>query len=185
MKSTESMESRLKRVDMHQYFLDKIETAMEKGNYIEASWLIYSCFENRYCRVLEKLKNRCKYCRKRSKCRPGDDDLALTTKIKCVKRLHENSVNCISLSFRFELFQETVDWVATRNKLMHALLCLDYYENTDELFKESAEEGQKLLEETYRSCTEFRKIFYSEDYIFEFPEAAMEGCPCKPKDKGK
>ena len=53
MKSTEAMDLRLKRVDMHDYFLNKIEESIHKQDYIAASWLIYSCFENRYFRTIE------------------------------------------------------------------------------------------------------------------------------------
>lgn len=184
MQSTETMESRLKRVDMHNYFLDRINAGMEHGNYIEASWLIYSCFENRFFRTLEKYKTFCKYCRSKSKCNnKGKNELALATKIKCVRRLHENNVTCISKVFRYELFQEILDWVEKRNDLMHELLSLEYYENTDERFKESAEIGKALLDETYESCTKYRKLFYADDYSFVFPVEAMEGCPCKPRKK--
>lgn len=182
MESTETMESRLKRVDMHNYFLNRIDTSMNNGNYIEASWLIYSCFENRFFRTLEKYKDKCKYCRGKSKCNKNrKNELALTTKVKCVRRLHDEKVPCIYDSFRYELYKEILDWIRERNVLMHDLLSLDYYEDTDKSFKECAERGKTLLDETYNSCTEFRKRFYAEDYIFEFPEKAMEGCPCKPK----
>lgn len=182
MKSTESMKSRLKRVEMHQYFLDRIDNCMKDESYIEASWLIYSCFENRFYRIIEKYRNNCKYCRSSSKCNKKDkNELAITTKIKCVRRLHDNNVTCISNSFRYGIFEEILKWVDERNVLMHELLSLEYYENTDARFKESAEIGIKLLNETYKSCTTFRELFYTEGYLFEFPEAAMEGCPCKPK----
>ena len=186
MQSTESMESRLKRVDMHNYFLDRINASMENGNYIEASWLIYSCFENRFFRTLEKYNYLCKYCRSKSRCnKKGKNELALATKIKCVKRLHENHVSCISEVFRYDIFQEILNWVDKRNDLMHELLSLEYYENTDERFKESAEIGKALLDETYESCTKFRQRFYDDEYVFEFPEEAMEGCQCKPKKENK
>lgn len=186
MKNKEPLETRLKRVKMHTYFVEKINAAMKSENYIAASWLIYSCLENRYYRTLEKYRENCRYCKLKSKCNTKkQNELALTTKIKCVQRLHENSVSCVKQSFRFGLFQETIDWVKERNMLMHELLSLEYYENTDELFRESAEIGKKLLDETYNSCTKFREAFFKEDYIFQFPEAAMEGCSCKPRKKEK
>lgn len=182
MKSTEPMESRLKRVDMHNYFLNRIDSGMKNKNYIEVSWLIYSCFENRFYRVVEKYRENCKYCRSKSKCnKKNKNELALATKIKCVQRLHDNNVTCISEAFRYDLYKEILDWVDERNDLMHELLSLEYYENTDDRFKKSAEEGLKLLTETYESCTRFRSIFYTDEYSFEFPEAAMEKCPCKPR----
>lgn len=61
MKSTEKYEDREKRVDMHNFFISKIDDAMKNKRYIEASWLIYSCFENRYFRTVEKIKEQCKY----------------------------------------------------------------------------------------------------------------------------
>lgn len=186
MKSNEPMESRLKCVDMHNFFLDRIDVAMKNENYIEASWLIYSCFENRFFRTLQKYKKYCKYCRRKSKCNNKEkNELALATKIKCVRRLHDNKVRCISEAFRYELYKEILDWVDERNGLMHELLSLEFYENTDEMFKKSAENGKKLLDETYKCCTTFRRLFYAEDYDFKFPEEAMEGCPCKPRKNGE
>lgn len=68
---------------------------------------------------------------------------------------------------------------------MHELLSLEYYENTDKEFKESAEKGRELLLKTYQCCTKFRSLFYAEGYKFVMPEKAMEGCSCKPKGKDK
>lgn len=182
MKSTESKDSRLQRVEMHQYFLDKINVAMEGENYIEASWLIYSCFENRYFRTVEKIRENCKYCRSKSNCNHSQkNELALATKIRCIQRLYENSVRCISESFDLQTIKDTLAWIKDRNLLMHELLSLEYYQETDAKFKNSAEEGLILLNKTYAHCTEFRKIFYQKEYVFIFPEQAMEGCPCKPK----
>ena len=184
MESTEPMESRLERVDMHNYFLDRIKKSVENKNYIEASWLIYACFENRFFRTLEKYKSYCKYCRGKSKCnKKGKNELALITKIKCVSRLHENGVPCVVDAFRKELFDEIIVWTNGRNDLMHELLTLDFYEDIDVKFRKNAETGMKLLDETYRSCTKFRELFYDRDYEFVFPEKAMDVCPCRPKDK--
>lgn len=184
MKSTEDMEQRLQRVDMHEYFLNRITAAMEEENYIEASWLIYSCFENRYFRTIQKYRESCKYCRSKSKCNhKNSNDLAIATKIRCVQRLHDNDVSCIKNAFRYELFNETLDWVGKRNALMHELLSLEYYQETDQRFKKSAEIGLRLLNETYDCCTQFRSLFYEDGYIFSFPDAAMEGCACKPHEK--
>ena len=72
MKSTEAYEERLKRVDMHDYFLNRIKSAMSAENYIEANWLIYACFENRYFRTVQKYRTGCKYCRSKSKCNKKD-----------------------------------------------------------------------------------------------------------------
>ena len=81
MKSTEELSKRLKRVDMHDYFLNRIALAMKNNNYIEASWLIYSCLENRYFRTLMKYRENCKYCRSKSKCnKTTKNDLHLKLK---------------------------------------------------------------------------------------------------------
>lgn len=184
MKSTEAYEERLKRVDMHDYFRARIKTAMDSGNYIEATWLIYACFENRYFRTIQKYKSECKYCRSRSKCNhKKKNELALSTKIGCVQRLFDSGVTCITGAFPSEIFEQTTAWVKNRNDLMHDLLSLEYYENTDELFQKSAEDGLDLLNRTYESCTKFRKLFYAENYEFKMPDEAADKCPCKPRPK--
>lgn len=183
MESTEELSERLKRVDMHDYFRTRIKTAMNSGNYIEANWLIYACFENRYFRTVQKYRLECKYCRSKSKCNKKEKNgLALLTKVGCVQRLFDAGVTCITGAFNQELFEETTKWVKKRNDMMHDLLSLEYYENTDALFKESAEKGLNLLNKTYECCTKFRALFFAEDYKFVMPDEAAEKCPCKPKE---
>ena len=186
MKSTEELSKRLKRVDMHDYFLNRIALAMKNENYIEASWLIYSCLENRYFRTVMKYREHCKYCRSKSKCnKTTKNELALKTKISCVERLYQAGVPCIADAYESSIFKKTKDWIDERNDLMHDLLSLEYYENTDERFKKSAEEGKILLDKTYTYCTEFRKLFYSDGYQFVMPDEAAEKCPCKSKERNK
>lgn len=169
-------------LDMHNFFITKINDAMKEGRFIEASWLIYSCLENRYFRTVEKIKSQCKYSN--GKCKKASNDLALKTKIKCVEWLSgDPHCTCFYDNFPTELLEKTKRWVKNRNTLMHNLLQLDYYEDMDTEFKTIATTGKELLEQTYTCCTKFRKDFYAESYIFEFPTAAMEGCPCKPRDK--
>ena len=86
IKSTESLKVREQMVDMHQFFIDKIDEAVESQRYIEASWLIYSCIENRFFRILQKYKKQCKYCKGKSKCKKNRNELAISTKIACVER---------------------------------------------------------------------------------------------------
>lgn len=181
MESTESKESRIKRVDMHDYFLNRIHVAMKSKNYIEATWLIYACLENRYFRTVSKYREKCKYCRSKSKCNKKDrNELAITTKIKCVNRLYDAGTRCIVEAFDKDIFKETIDWVQHRNDLMHDLLSLEYYENTDEMFKKLAEDGLDILNRTYSYCTKFRALFYEKDYEFVMPDEVSENCPCKP-----
>ena len=180
MKSTEKYEDREKRVDMHNFFISKIDDAMKNKRYIEASWLIYSCFENRYFRTVEKIKEQCKYSG--GKCKKASNELALRTKITCIQRIaKDSSCTCFSKNFPDELLEQTKKWVKDRNKLMHNLLQLEYYENMDSEFEKSATTGKALLEQTYACCTKFREDFYTEGYTFEFPVSAMDGCSCKPR----
>ena len=72
MKSTEEKAIRECMVDMHQFFIDKIDTAIKNERFIEASWLIYSCLENRFFRILQKYKNQCKYCK--GKCKSNKNE---------------------------------------------------------------------------------------------------------------
>lgn len=179
MQSTEKMEERLERVDMHEFFLNKINEAITNERYIEASWLIYSCMENRFFRTLQKYKKQCKYCS--GKCKKNKNELAISTKIACVKRLKENNVTCISDSFTSELLENIRLWVKKRNNMMHDLLSLETYQDMDECFKNSSIEGKALLDQLYSACTTFREKFFAEGYVFVFPEEAMEGCSCKPR----
>lgn len=179
MKSTEQKEERLKRVDMHNYFMGKIDEAMNNKRFIEATWLIYSCFENRYFRTIEKIKNQCKYSG--GKCKKSSNELALRTKINCIKRLAgDDSCTCFSDNFPIRLLEDTKHWVDDRNTLMHNLLQLEYYENMDAEFEAIAIRGKLLMQQTYDCCTKFRQDFFAEGYTFIFPIAAMESCPCKP-----
>lgn len=180
MKSTEKYDERKKRVDMHNFFISKIDDAMKDKRYIEASWLIYSCFENRYFRTVEKIKGQCKYSG--GKCKKASNDLALKTKINCIQRLaNDNTCFCFSNNFQNKLFEDTKKWVNKRNRLMHNLLQLEYYENIDSEFECIATDGRMLLEKTYSCCTKFRADYYAEGYSFEFPVSAMEDCRCKPR----
>lgn len=185
MNSTEKMEERLKRVDMHDFFLEKINESLKNERYIETSWLIYACMENRFFRTLQKYKNQCKYCTGKSKCKKSQNELAISTKIACIRRLAEYNVSCISESFSVELLEQTQEWIKERNILMHDLLSLETYQSMDEEFKQSATSGKAILDKLYAACTAFREKFYTENYIFVFPDAAMEGCSCKPKSKKK
>ena len=181
MQSTEQKGERLKRVDMHNFFMEKIDDAMKSKRFIEATWLIYSCFENRYFRTIEKIKSQCKYSGR--KCKKASNELALSTKISCIKRLSEDSsCTCFSNNFPAQLLDDTKLWVKERNRLIHNLLQLEYYENMDAEFEECAIKGQALLQRTYDCCTRFRKDFYTEGYVFAFPASAMEGCSCKPRN---
>lgn len=183
MKSTEEKAKRMEMVDMHKFFLDKIDNAIKEKRYIEASWLIYSCMENRFFRTLQKYKSLCECCKGKSKCKEKTNKLAITTKIKCVKRLAENGNPSISDNFPLDLLKGILDWVYKRNDMMHDLLALDTYKNTDDDFKKSAFEGVDLLKQLYDSCTGFRKAFYTNGYEFIFPEKAMRDCPCGPRNK--
>lgn len=184
MKQNESLELRCEMATMHDFFLSKIDESIEGELYFEASWLIYSCLENRFFRVLDKYKRECRYCRKGGKCRKGSNQLAISTKIGCVERLYKAGVGCISNSFLSEIFGEVKTWVKSRNNLMHNLLSLEHYEDHfDNDFKELALSGKRIVEDVYEACTKFREAFFQPDYKFVFPESCMEECPCKSHQK--
>ncbi len=91
-------------------------------------------------------------------------------------------MSCISESFTIELLDNIRSWVKNRNNMMHDLLSLETYQDMDERFKKSSIEGKSLLDQLYSECTVFRKKFYADGYEFVFPEVAMEGCSCKPRN---
>lgn len=178
MQSTENKEIRIEMVRMHDYFLDKINHAIEEERYIEASWLIYACMENRFFRTLLKFRKQCKYCK--GKCASNKNELAISTKNACIVHLAEAGVPAIADNFSIELLENIRLWVKDRNNLMHKLLGVDSYTTTDIVFEKSAKQGKVLLEQLYNSCTNFRTAFYTEGYEFVFPEAAMDLCRCNP-----
>lgn len=179
MKSIENKKQRVEMVSMHDFFLKKINNAIDDTRYIEANWLIYACFENRYFRTIEKFKPYCKYSK--GKCKKKNNELALRTKIRCIQHLYESKCKCILESFDATIFEETLKWVKTRNKLMHNLLQLEIYEDMDKEFKKLAQDGAALLKRTYNCCTKFRAVYFDSTYEFNFPIEAMEKCQCKGK----
>lgn len=182
MDSTEDIVIRLEMRDMHEFFLDKIRGAVNQDNYFEAAWLEYACLENRYFRVLNKYKKSCMYCK--GKCKSNKNELALRTKIRCVLRLLDAGVKCVSESFSQELITNTLSWVKKRNNLMHGLLALETYQDSfDHAFRELASEGSELVIQTYEACTKFRAIYYQDGYVFCFPEECMEKCACNTQSK--
>lgn len=182
MKSTEDKKIRLDMVDMHQFFLNKIDDSINNERYIEASWLIYSCMENRFFRTIKKFNDGCKCS---NKYKNNKNFLSLSTKIQCIRRLCENDVECISKSFTLSQLDKIKNWTKKRNDLMHNLLTLDKYKDTDIDFKNIAIEGRIILENLYASCTEFRRIFYSDNYKFCFPDEAKKNCYCNRNQKNK
>lgn len=184
MQSTEPMQVRLDMVTMHKFLDDKIHAAMDAGYYLEASWLIYSCMENRFFRVLDKFKRQCEYCTKTSKCRKGSNQLALSTKVACVDRLRGAGVSCIANAFDQELLKSVKGWAKQRNTLMHNLLSLEHYEeHFNQDFELLATEGIPILAELYEACSVFRKLFFKEDYVFQFPKECMDACACNSKNR--
>lgn len=147
---------------MHDFFLSKINESIEEGLYFEATWLICSCPENRFFRVLDKYKRECKYCHKRGKCRKGSNQLALSSKVSCVERLCKENVSCISDSFPGKIFGEVRAWIKLRNRLMHNLLSSEHYEDDfDNDFKELALSGKIIVKDVFDACTQFREAFSS------------------------
>lgn len=181
MKSTEDKEKRIEMVQMHDYFLEKINCAIEEERYIEASWLIYACMENRFFRTLLKFRKQCKYCK--GKCASNKNELAISTKNACLVHLAQADVTAIADNFSLELLENIRIWVKDRNNLMHKLLGVDSYATTDIAFEKSAKDGKVLLDQLYSSCTKFRASFYADGYEFVFPESAMELCRCNPANR--
>lgn len=70
---------------------------------------------------------------------------------------------------------------AEKNAAVLADICHNKYQFYSVEFEKIATTGKTLLEQTYTCCTNFRKDFYTEGYVFTFPESAMEACSCKPK----
>ena len=63
MKKIDDYNIRLEMVDMHNTYINNLETSFNNKNYIETSWICYSIFEQRVNRLIEK---NIQYCQKQT-----------------------------------------------------------------------------------------------------------------------
>ena len=165
MKKIDDYNIRLEMVDMHNTYINNIETSINNKNYIETAWICYSIFEQRVNRLLEK---NIQYCQKekKEKGRPA----SISTRITCIIHLIENKYNGLE-NLNKRLFNDILVWCDKRNNLVHDLVKLDRYKNYDNEFYELATNGIELVKKMYDEISKYRKLWYGlPEPINQFPK---------------
>lgn len=171
MKPMDSEKDRNEMVEMHNKYIKHLENAIKEKQYIEASWLCYSIFEQRINRLIKKhLKN----CPKEKKV--NGYPVAISTRINCIMELIKSKYGGYE-KFELNLFERIKEWCDKRNKLVHDLVNLERYKKYDLEFKNLALEGVPLVKELYEEMNVYRKWWYNIEKIEDqFPKFK---CKCK------
>lgn len=172
MKAKEKIMVRKEMVLMHEEFLSALDKAMQAENYVEATWLCYSIFEQRITRLIEKHISFCPR-KKKTKGVPA----SITTRISCLKKL------VLSKYGGYEFFDKNIlieieKWCNKRNDLVHGLVSIEHYKKYDSEFKDLAINGKPLVEKLYKEASKFRKWYYAENQFGVFPNIK---CRCTQK----
>lgn len=125
MKQEEDFAVRLEMAEMHDQFLEHLESAMKKKQYIEASWLCYAIFEQRTERIIKKHNLKCPKGRRVKDEKP----MGIATKLSCLKKLCKLKY-FPHAKFDDKLLGEINTWYKQRNNLIHGLVSLFHYKST-------------------------------------------------------
>lgn len=166
MKPKEPLEDRLEMVNMHDGFQKNLSKLMEDENYIAATWICYSIFEQRTNRLMQKHIDQCGrklFCENR---RP--QIASISVKLKCLKCLISHQYGGYA-DFDSTLPDDLLAWCQKRNDLTHKLINLNNYRDYNGKFQDLAESGVGLVKRLYAACTKFRKWWEENQYSGEFP----------------
>ena len=170
MNPQESYEIRCEMAKMHDAVLTRIEEAYKNDRYIEVCWLCYACFESRVNRVLSKM---CSGCTKEK--RNENRHIGIVTKLECYIRLIKNKYPPLEKE-SIKLLRTVKTWCKARNKLIHGLVSLEYYNDADKKFKELAQEGRQLVSEMYSLGKDVREYYYEASAIPMFDTSVVDKC---------
>lgn len=161
----ETLEVRREMAEMHDKFLDNLETAMKKKQYIEASWLCYAIFEQRIERIIEKHVKKCPKGKRQKEEKP----VSISTKLLCLKKLCKQKYGPYA-DFDKILLTDIKSWCNLRNDLIHGLVSLEHYRKYDKEFKELALSGEPLVKRLYKEATKVREWCREGHQLGKFPE---------------
>jgi hypothetical protein len=171
MHKREALDTRLQMARMHDSMVDKLEKAMELGEYVEASWLCYAIFEQRVTRIIQKHIHKCPKQHRSSKSKT----VGISTRLDCIVKLSKQGYGGYAL-IDYTVFSQIKKWCRRRNVLVHSLLDISSYKKYDTAFQELATEGYKLVPLVYEEATKIRN-WCNENHTFpKFPEIK---CSCK------
>lgn len=170
MKTKEPLEMRLEMVEMHKVFLEGLDHAMKKRQYIEASWLCYAIFEQRTDRIIQKHISKCPKLKRQ----PNEKPVGISTKLKCIQKLVKTKYFIYAQLDR-ELFKQIENWCKRRNTLIHGLVSLEHYKHFDKEFKKMAEDGAPLAHRIYDEAKKVRDWCNADNHFGQFPDTK---CRC-------
>lgn len=175
MKPKEPIEVRRKMAEMHDDVLKRINTAYKNKQHIEVCWLCYACFESRVNRIFEKI---CVGCSKGK--RTDGRHVGINTKIECCARLIRNGYAPLQKE-NVDLVNTVKGWCKERNSLIHSLVSIETYDETDKKFESLAKRGKKLVEQMYSVGKDVREYYYNVDDIPVFDQAVVNKCKLATK----
>lgn len=172
MKQRESIEIRKEMVEMHETYLDRLKTAMDTKQFVEATWICYAIYEQRINRIIEKILPKCPIEAPRT----SNNSASISTRIKCLEKLISKSYGGLA-KFDLSLLEDISTWCDDRNSLVHDLVNLDEYKRFDADFEALAKRGVPLVNRIYEEGTKFRRWFVAADSLPAFP--VKHKCRCK------
>ena len=170
MPKREALDTRIQMARMHDSMVEKLNDAMEKGEFVEASWLCYAIFEQRITRMIQKHLHKC----------PKQDrslsakNVGIATRLDCIIRLSKQGYGGYS-QVDDKVFSKIKKWCRRRNKLVHSLLDINSYKKYDVAFKELAEDGALLVPLVYDEATKIRNWCNEGNSFPRFPSIK---CQC-------
>ena len=171
MYKPETIEIRKQMAKMHDDMQKKLSEAMEKNEYVEATWLCYAIFEQRVNRMIMKHIHKCpKQNRPKNKAPVG-----INTKIVCIIKLIKCAYGAYGL-LDIKVFSDIKGWCKRRNALVHALLDINSYQKYDQMFEKLAIEGESLVYRVYKEATKLRDWCNEGNHFQKYPPIT---CKCE------
>ena len=171
MPKKEALDTRLQMARMHDSMVEKLDSAMKKGEYVEASWLCYAIFEQRVTRIIQKHLHKCPRQHRSEKAK----DVGISTRLDCIIKLTKQGYGGYT-HVEHKVFSQIKKWCKQRNLLVHSLLDIKSYKKYDEAFKELAEEGYLLVPQVYDEAAKIRNWCNENNSFPKFPELK---CQCR------
>lgn len=165
MKREEPYEIRCEMAKMHDTFLNKLDSAMKKKRFVEASWLCYAIFEQRITRIIKKHIVKCP----RGKRGKDEKPIGITTRLLCLQKLCKQKYGPYA-DFDCELLREINTWCKRRNALIHGLVSLEHYKKYDNEFESLSKDGEPLVKRLYAEATKARGWYRADNHLEKFPE---------------
>lgn len=176
MQPQEPLETRLKMVEMHDEVLDWYNKALNDELYIDACWYAYSCFESRIDRAISKIAIACPIPKRKNRGNPT----GITTKIECLIRLCRSGHPFLK-DLNPDMLCSIKGWCSERNDLVHDLVTLEKYPESNQRFKSLAIRSKKLVAYAYESARMIRLYYYESDSVPSIPDECAKKCRCTKK----